>query len=125
MNYKIAKLFENNKPTDKFNLKEFDKIFTGRIQISKKIDDKWQNKTMSFVFFKNSDLNTVNFFKNYDGSSFQMDFDLTLDKMPNSDETYIKIIVKKTWKEIDKHSIEKGNGYAPQVEDFNDENIPF
>ena len=121
MNYKIAKLFENNKPIDKFNLKEFDKIFTGRIQISKKIDDKWQNKTMSFVFFKNSDLNTVNFFKNYDGSSFQMDFDLTLDKMPNSDETYIKIIVKKTWKEIDKHSIEKGNGYAPQTEDFNDE----
>jgi len=124
MNYKIAKLFENNKPTDKFNLKEFDKIFTGRIQVSKKIDDKWQNKTMSFVFFKNSDLNTVNFFKNYDGSSFQMDFDLTLDKMPNSEDTYIKIIVKKTWKEIDKHSIEKGNGYAPQAEDFNDE-IPF
>lgn len=124
MNYKIAKLFENNKPTDKFNLKEFDKIFTGRIQVSKKIDDKWQNKTMSFVFFKNSDLNTVNFFKNYDGSSFQMDFDLTLDKMPNSEDTYIKIIVKKTWKEIDKHSIEKGNGYAPQTEDFNDE-IPF
>jgi hypothetical protein len=124
MNYKIAKLFENNKPTDKFNLKEFDKIFTGRIQISKKIDDKWQNKTMSFVFFKNSDLNTVNFFKNYDGSSFQMDFDLTLDKMPNSDETYIKIVVKKTWKEIDKHSIEKGNGYVPQAEDFNGE-IPF
>lgn len=124
MNYKIAKLFENNKPTDKFNLKESSKIFTGRIQISRKIDDKWQNKTMSFVFFKNSDLNTVNFFKNYDGSSFQMDFDLTLDKMPNSDETYIKIIVKKTWKEIDKHSIEKGNGYAPQAEDFNDE-IPF
>lgn len=121
MNYKIAKLFENNKPTDKFNLKESSKIFTGRIQISRKIDDKWQNKTMSFVFFKNSDLNTVNFFKNYDGSSFQMDFDLTLDKMPNSDETYIKIIVKKTWKEIDKHSIEKGNGYAPQAEDFNDE----
>ena len=124
MNYKIAKLFENNKPTDKFNLKEFDKIFTGRIQISKKIDDKWQNKIMSFVFFKNSDLNTVNFFKNYDGSSFQMDFDLTLDKMPNSEDTYIKIIVKKTWKEIDKHSIEKGNGYAPQAEDFNNE-IPF
>ena len=124
MNYKIAKLFENNKPTDKFNLKEFDKIFTGRIQISKKIDDKWSNKTMSFVFFKNSDLNTVNFFKNYDGSSFEMDFDLTLDKMPNSEDTYIKIIVKKTWKEIDKHSIEKGNGYAPQAEDFNDE-IPF
>lgn len=24
-------------------------------------------------------------------------------------------------KEIDKHSIEKGNGYAPQTEDFNDE----
>ena len=124
MNYKIAKLFENNKPTDKFNLKEFDKIFTGRIQVSKKIDDKWSNKTMSFVFFKNSDLNTVNFFKNYDGSSFQMDFDLTLDKMPNGEDTYIKIIVKKTWKEIDKHSIEKGNGYAPQAEDFNDE-IPF
>ena len=117
MNYKIAKLFENNKPTDKFNLKEFDKIFTGRIQVSKKIDDKWSNKTMSFVFFKNSDLNTVNFFKNYDGSSFQMDFDLTLDKMPNGEDTYIKIIVKKTWKEIDKHSIEKGNGYAPQAKD--------
>ena len=125
MNYKIAKLFENNKPTDKFNLKEFDKIFTGRIQVSKKIDDKWSNKTMSFVFFKNSDLNTVNFFKNYDGSSFQMDFDLTLDKMPNSEDTYIKIILKKTWKEIDKHSIQKGNGYAPQAEDFNDEIIPF
>jgi hypothetical protein len=125
MYYKIAKLFENNKPTDKFNLKEFNKTFTGRIQISSKINDKWKDKTMSFVFFKNSDLNTVNFFKNYDGSSFQMDFDLTLDKMPNSEELYIKIIVKKTWKEIDKHSVEKGNGYAPQADDFNDEIIPF
>lgn len=125
MNYKIAKLFENNKPADKFNLKEFEKIFTGRIQISKKIDDKWQNKTMSFVFFKNSDLNTANFFKNYDGSSFQMDFDLAIDKMPNSDETYIKIIVKKAWQEIDKHSTDKGNGYQPQDNDFSDEIIPF
>ena len=124
MNYKIARLFEDNKLTDKFNLKESEKVFTGRIQISKKIEDKWNNKTMSFVFFKNNDLNTVNFFKNYDGSSFQMDCDLTLDKMPNSEDTYIKIIIKKTWKEIDKHSIEKSNGYAPENNYFNDE-IPF
>ena len=125
MNYKIAKLFENNKLTDKFNLKEHDKVFTGKIQISKKIEEKWVNKAMSFVFFKNSDLNTVNFFKNYDGSSFQMDFDLTIDKMPNSEDAYIKIIIKKTWKEVDKHSIEKSNGYAPENNYFNDEMPPF
>jgi len=125
MAYKIAKLFENNKLTDKFNLKEHDKVFTGKIQISKKIEEKWVNKAMPFVFFKNSDLNTVNFFKNYDGSSFQMDFDLTIDKMPNSEDAYIKIIIKKTWKEVDKHSIEKGNGYAPENNYFNDEIIPF
>jgi hypothetical protein len=123
MTYKIAKIFENNKLTDKFNLKEHDKVFTGRIQISNKIKDKWVNKAMSFVFFKNSDLNTVNFFKNYDGSSFQMDFDLTIDKMPNSEDAYIKIIIKKTWKEVDKHSIEKGNGYATQDNYFSE--IPF
>lgn len=121
MKYKIAKIFENNKPVDKYNLKEHEKTFTGRIQISKKIQEKWGSKTMSFVFFKDNDINTVDFFKNYDGSSFEMDFDLTLDKMPNSEELYIKIVVKKTWKEIDKHSIEKGNGYAPQTEDFNEE----
>jgi hypothetical protein len=125
MNYKIAKLFENNRLTDKFNLKEYDKVFTGKIQISKKIEEKWVNKTISFVFFKNSDLNTVNFFKNYDGSSFQMDFDLTIDKMPNSEDAYIKIIIKKTWKEVDKHSIEKSNGYAPENNYFNDEMPPF
>jgi hypothetical protein len=125
MTYKIAKLFENNKLTDKFNLKEHDKVFTGRIQISKKIEEKWVNKAMPFVFFKNSDLNTVNFFKNYDGSSFQMDFDLTIDKMPNSEDAYIKIIIKKTWKEVDKHSIEKSNGYAPENNYFSEENIPF
>jgi len=125
MTYKIAKLFENNKLTDKFNLKEHDKVFTGRIQISNKIKDKWVNKAMSFVFFKNSDLNTVNFFKNYDGSSFRMDFDLTLDKMPNSEELYFKIIIKKTWKEVDKHSIEKSNGYAPENNYFSEDNIPF
>jgi len=125
MAYKIAKLFENNKLTDKFNLKEHDKVFTGKIQISKKIEEKWVNKAMPFVFFKNSDLNTVNFFKNYDGSSFQMDFDLTIDKMPNSEDAYIKIIIKKTWKEVDKHSIEKGNGYAPENNYFSQENIPF
>jgi len=123
MKYKIAKLFENNKPVDKYNLKENEKTFTGRIQISKKIQEKWGSKTMSFVFFKDNDINTVNFFKNYDGSSFAMDFDLTLDKMLNSEELYIKIIVKKTWKEIDKHSIEKGNGYAPQKDYFDE--IPF
>jgi hypothetical protein len=124
MTYKIAKLFENNKLTDKFNLKEHEKVFTGRIQISKKIEEKWVNKAIPFVFFKNSDLNTVNFFKNYDGSSFQMDFDLTIDKMPNSEDAYIKIIIKKTWKEVDKHSIEKSNGYAPENNYFSEE-IPF
>jgi hypothetical protein len=95
MNYKIAKIFENNKPINQYNLKEHDKTFTGRIQISKKIDEKWQNKSMSFVFFKNSDQDTANFLKNYNGLSFGMDCDLTLDKVPNSEETYIKIIVKK------------------------------
>ena len=30
-------------------------------------------------------------------------------------------ILNSSEKEIDKHSIEKGNGYAPQAEDFNDE----
>jgi hypothetical protein len=124
MTYKIAKLFENNKLTNKFNLKEHDKVFTGRIQISKKIEEKWVNKAMPFVFFKNSDLNTVNFFKNYDGSSFQMDFDLTIDKMPNSEVVYTKIIIKKTWKEVDKHSIEKSNGYAPENNYFSEE-APF
>jgi len=124
MKYKIAKIFENNKPVDKYNLKENEKTFTGRIQISKKIQEKWGSKTMSFVFFKDNDINTVDFFRNYDGSSFAMDFDLTLDKMPNSEEIYIKIIVKKTWKEIDKHSIEKGNGYAPQ-DDYSSEEVPF
>ncbi len=124
MKYKIAKIFENNKPVDKYNLKENEKTFSGRIQISKKIQEKWGSKTMSFVFFKDNDINTVDFFRNYDGSSFEMDFDLTLDKMPNSEELYIKIIVKKTWKEIDKHSIEKSNGYAPENNYFNDE-IPF
>ena len=123
MKYKIAKIFENNKPVDKYNLKENEKTFTGRIQISKKIQEKWGSKTMSFVFFKDNDINTVDFFRNYDGSSFAMDFDLTLDKMPNSEEIYIKIIVKKTWKEIDKHSIEKGNGYAPENNYFSE--IPF
>ena len=33
-------------------------------------------------------------------------------------------ILNSSEKEIDKHSIEKGNGYAHQAEDFNDE-IPF
>jgi len=125
MKYKIAKIFENNKPVDKYNLKENEKTFSGRIQISKKIQEKWGSKTMSFVFFKDNDINTVDFFKNYDGSSFEMDFDLTLDKMPNSEELYIKIIVKKTWKEIDKHSIEKSNGYAPENNYFSDEMPPF
>tara|TARA_R110000868_G_scaffold281955_1_gene542179 strand:- start:358 stop:672 length:315 start_codon:yes stop_codon:yes gene_type:complete len=95
MNYKIAKNFENNKPTNQYNLKEHDKTFTGRIQISKKIDEKWQNKSMSFVFFKNGDQDTANFLKNYNGLSFGMECDLTLDKVPSSEETYIKIIVKK------------------------------
>ena len=33
-------------------------------------------------------------------------------------------ILNSSEKEIGKHSIEKGNGYSPQAEDFNDE-IPF
>jgi len=125
MKYKIAKIFENNKPVDKYNLEEHEKTFTGRIQISKKIQEKWGSKTMSLVFFKDNDINTVDFFRNYDGSNFEMDFDLTLDKMPNSEELYIKIIIKKTWKEVDKHSIEKSNGYAPENNYFNDEMPPF
>ncbi len=120
MKYRITKIFENNKLTDKYNLKENEKTFTGRIQISKKIEEKWVNKAIPFIFFNNSDLNTANFFKNYDGSSFQMDFDLTIDKMPNSEVAYIKIIIKKAWKEVDKHSTEKGNGYAPKNNYFSE-----
>ena len=34
-------------------------------------------------------------------------------------------ILNSSEKRIDKHSIEKSNGYAPKAEDFNDEIIPF
>ena len=119
---------------DKFEIRETDGTISGKVSISSKKGDKWISKPMPFIAFKSKiDEETKATLLQSDNQPFQADFNLAVDsfadKVSGKEISYFKIIINQARGEgMFRHSIDKGNGYAPQsnyVEEENDQEVPF
>lgn len=106
---------------DSYNLRESEKVFAGRLELSKKKDEVWINTSMSFVAFKsNLDLASQNLLRNHNGKILKVEVELDVDKY--NDRTFPKIILRKV--EPFEKPITKQH-FQEKVEDNVDEEIPF
>jgi hypothetical protein len=119
---------------DKFEIRETDGTISGKVSISSKKGDKWISKPMPFTAFKSKiDEETKATLLQSSNSPFQADFNVAVDsfadKVSGKEISYFKIIINQARGEgMFRHSVDKGNGYAPQsnhVEEENDDEIPF
>jgi hypothetical protein len=119
---------------DKFEIRETDGTISGKVSISSKKGDKWISKPMPFTAFKSKiDEETKATLLQSGNQPFQGDFNIAVDsfadKVSGKEISYFKIIINQARGEsISQHSVDKGNGYAPQsnhVEEENDDEIPF
>lgn len=113
---------------DKFEIRETDGTISGKVSISSKKGDKWISKPMPFTAFKSKiDEETKATLLQSDNQPFQADFNLAVDsfadKVSGKEISYFKIIINQARGEgISQHSIDKGNGYAPQSNHAEEEN---
>ena len=112
---------ETKKPIkDSYNLRESEKTFSGRIELSKKKDGEWINTSMSFVAFKSQlDLTSENFLRNHSGKILKAEIDLDVDKY--NDRVFPKVILRKV--EPFEKPITKQ--HFQEKAEYNDEEIPF
>lgn len=113
---------ESKKPIkNSFNLRESDKIFAGRIELSKKKDEEWINTSMSFIAFKSRlDLASQNFLRNHNGKILKAEIELDVDKY--NDRIFPKAIITKV------EPFEKQvspQHFQEKIEQNDDEEIPF
>ena len=112
-----------------FELKEHDKVISGRFQMSKKDkeSDKWLNSpSMGFVCFKNkAEQETIKTILNHGGKSFDVTGELMFEVGPDG-KSYFKFNILKAWlsDKVSEHSKAKGNGFVKQEEEGLDE-VPF
>lgn len=115
--------------TNELELKDSDKIISGKLKISSKQKDKWINKVVPFIAFKSqlsqSEINTIK------SGEFEAEFGLGVNEFEADGKTitYLQVIINKVAnKGIDAHNEAKGNGYQPQ-DSFSSNNeedsIPF
>ena len=120
-----AKSFDRNS----FQVKEYDKVISGRFQMSKKDKetDKWVNSpAMSFVCFKRGiKQSTIETILNHGGKSFNVSGELMFD-VGKDGKSFFKFNILEAWFEenSDKHSQSKANGFQPEREEIDSE-IPF
>jgi|GEM_PF-3739166 len=117
---------DTNKFDKDFDIKETDKIITGKINISSKKDEKWVSKTIHFVVFKSTvDTETQAAVKS--GKPFLAEFTISVGQFPTQKGelfTFHQLVINKARPEgIDAHNYAKGNAYQPQ-QDY-DDTIPF
>ena len=119
---------------DKFEIRETDGTISGKVSISSKKGDKWISKPMPFTAFKSKiDEETKATLLQSGNLPFQADFNITVDsfadKVSGKEISYFKIIINHASGEgTFRHSVNKGNGYAPEsnhVEEDDDSEIPF
>lgn len=117
-----------NKETKKFivgefQLKEYDKIISGKVNISSKVKDKWVNKDIPFIAFKSqldeSDIAAIK------SGEFMADFGIAVNEFQNDKGKTIKyhqlIINKAEVEGVDQHNQAKANAYVDEDSDL----IPF
>jgi len=115
---------------DKFELRETDGTISGKVSISSKKGNKWISKPIPFTAFKSKiDAETTTTLLHSGSQPFQASFNIMVDsfadKETGKDISYFKMIINEARGEISQHSKDKGNGYAPQSnnveEDFGEE----
>ena len=121
----------NSFDKNNFELRESDKSITGKLSISSKKGDKWHSKAIPFIAFKSQiDNETTMALLHSKGQLFEAEINFSVDSFRPEGEPkdiiFFRAIVNKAKfeGEISKHSVDKGNGYAPE-EEFVDDEIDF
>jgi hypothetical protein len=111
-----------------FDIRESEKIISGKINISTKKNDIYISKTLPFVAFKSQiDRDTERAILDSKGQLFEAEINLIADNFQDqSGKTinYIKVVINQAkFEAVDKHNEAKANGY--QSEDELPDEIPF
>jgi len=111
-----------------FEIRESEKIISGKINISTKKNDIYISKTLPFVAFKSQiDRDTERAILDSKGQLFEAEINLIADNFQDqSGKTinYIKVVINQArFEAVDKHNQAKANGY--QSENLLDDDIPF
>ena len=115
---------------DTFELRESDKVISGKISVSSKKDNKWVSKAIPFVAFKSQiDNETTLALLHSRGKLFEVEFELMVDSFSGDDGKeviYFKAVIRSAKFEgsIDDHSKAKGDAYVKE-EEFEDDLIDF
>ena len=112
-----------------FDIRESEKLITGKVSISSKKDNKYILKTLPFVAFKSKiDRETERAILDSRGQLFDAEIGLMVDNFQDQTGktiTYAKVVINKAkFEAIDKHNQAKANGYQPE-EELLDDDIPF
>jgi len=128
---RIANVYnkENNQyEKNTFEIRESEKIISGKVNISTKKDNKYISKTLPFVAFKSQiDRDTERAILDSRGQLFEAEINLIADNFQDQNDktiNYIKVVINHAkFEAVDKHNEAKANGY--QSENLLDDNIPF
>lgn len=123
-----------NKETNSYNkeiydIKETDKAIFGRFGMSKKDEGgNWISGSMGFVAFKKDlDDKSIKALISHDGELLNISGEPMLGISKKDNKGFVQFNVKHARpyeKKIDNHSRDKGNGYAPQSNDIDDD-LPY
>jgi len=127
---RIQNVWDNDSRTfdkNNFELREGEKIITGKISISSKVDGKYISKPISFIAFKGSiDNATTDALLNSKGQLFDANLNLAVGKFTNDegkDIVFHKVIINQaSFDGVSQHQKDKTNGY--QTDEISNE-IPF
>lgn len=114
---------------ESFDIRESEKIITGKVNISNKKNDKYISKTLPFIAFKSKiDIETERAILDSRGQLFEAEIGLMVDNFQDQKTgktiTYAKVVINKAkFEAVDKHNQAKANGYQPEAEDLTE--IPF
>lgn len=114
---------------ESFDIRESEKIITGKVNISSKKNDKYISKTLPFIAFKSKiDIETERAILDSRGQLFEAEIGLMVDNFQDQKTgktiTYAKVVINKAkFEAVDKHNQAKANGYQPEAEDLTE--IPF
>lgn len=128
---RIANVYnkENNQyEKNTFEIRESEKIISGKVNISTKKDNKYISKTLPFVAFKSQiDRDTERAILDSRGQLFEAEINLIADNFQDQNDktiNYIKVVINHAkFEAVDKHNEAKANGYQSE-EELQDE-IPF
>jgi hypothetical protein len=115
---------------DSYDIKHTEKAIFGRFNMSKKDESgKWASASIGFVAFKKDlDSETIKLLTQYSGESLNVAGEPMLGINKNDGKGFVQFNLRQARayeKGIDKHSKDKGNGYAPQSRGDDWDDMPY